>query len=206
MAYGECDPFDQDCPADQKCVPWANDGGDDWNATRCSNIAEDPNAPGDPCTVEESPVSGLDDCDGTSMCFHVDPETLGGTCVSFCEGNSSDPTCPDAADACLISNDGVLSVCLERCDPLTQSCTDASQSCIAANDEFVCVLPGEAQFGDECERLWDCAAGLSCIAGAFEECTGGCCTEPCDPDAPACSDPQHECTPFGDAGVCADPS
>ena len=204
--YGECDPFDQDCPPGEKCIPWANDGGDAWNATRCSPIAEEPNLPGDPCTVEASPVSGLEDCDGTSMCFHADPDDLTGTCVSFCQGTENDPTCPNPADVCNISNDGVLSVCLEPCDPLAQNCSDATLSCVAGTNQFVCLRPGDGQFGDDCSQPMDCDVGLSCVEAAFDDCKGACCTEPCDPDAPACTDPLHECTPLGDAGVCTDPS
>ena len=73
-----CSTFAQDCPPGFKCMPWASDGGNSWNATRCVPIAPDPNAPGEPCTVEGSGVSGLDDCDGTSMCWDVDPDTLEG--------------------------------------------------------------------------------------------------------------------------------
>lgn len=59
----ECDVFAQDCPPGEKCVPWANDGGGVWNATRCSPVDDDPAAPGEPCTVEGGPTSGIDDCD-----------------------------------------------------------------------------------------------------------------------------------------------
>jgi hypothetical protein len=31
----ECDQWAQDCPPGEKCMPWANDGGSSWNATRC---------------------------------------------------------------------------------------------------------------------------------------------------------------------------
>ena len=38
----ECDLFEQDCPPGEKCMPWANDGGGAWNATRCSPVADNP--------------------------------------------------------------------------------------------------------------------------------------------------------------------
>ena len=79
-----CSTFAQDCPPGFKCMPWASDGGNSWNATRCVPIAPDPNAPGEPCTVEGSGVSGLDDCDGISMCWEVDPDAVEGHCVSIC--------------------------------------------------------------------------------------------------------------------------
>ncbi|MEX1364969.1 MAG: hypothetical protein AB1Z98_17710, partial [Nannocystaceae bacterium] len=31
----QCSLFAQDCPDGEKCMPWANDGGDAWNATIC---------------------------------------------------------------------------------------------------------------------------------------------------------------------------
>src|SRR5690349_13167900 len=48
----ECDIWEEDCPEGYKCMPWANDGGNAWNATRCSPIAPDAHAPGESCTVE----------------------------------------------------------------------------------------------------------------------------------------------------------
>ncbi len=37
----------QDCPEGEKCMPWANDGGGSWNATRCSPLDPNPSAVGD---------------------------------------------------------------------------------------------------------------------------------------------------------------
>ena len=34
-ATNECNQWVQDCPEGEKCMPWANDGGSAWNATRC---------------------------------------------------------------------------------------------------------------------------------------------------------------------------
>ena len=107
----ECDLFAQDCPAGEKCMPWANDGGPDLNATRCSPVSPDPGAPGDPCTVEGSAVSGIDDCDIGTMCWDVDRSGQG-TCIAMCTGSADAPLC-DGADAwCYMANDGAISVCL----------------------------------------------------------------------------------------------
>ena len=43
----QCNPFTQDCPEGEKCMPWANDGGGSWNATRCSPISDNPGEPGE---------------------------------------------------------------------------------------------------------------------------------------------------------------
>src|SRR5262245_46725118 len=45
----ECDAWAMDCPRGEKCMPWANDGGSEWNATRCSPLDPDPAHPGDQC-------------------------------------------------------------------------------------------------------------------------------------------------------------
>ena len=91
----ECDLLTQDCPIGEKCTPWSYDGGMAWNGTRCSPVVAMPGAPGDPCTVEGSPWSGLDDCAGGSMCWDADPRTGMGECVAQCDqALMPDPACP----------------------------------------------------------------------------------------------------------------
>jgi Ca-activated chloride channel family protein len=106
----ECDLFAQDCPMGEKCVPWANDGGSQWNATRCSPIAEDPAATGQPCTVEGGPTSGVDDCSGSSICWDVDRSNEG-TCVALCQGDEADPQC-HGDQWCFQGFDGTVAVCM----------------------------------------------------------------------------------------------
>jgi len=123
----ECDVFAQDCPEGQKCTAWADDGGDAWNATKCAPVAETPGAPGDACLVEGGAVSGIDDCDRGAMCFFVDPDTAAGTCTRLCTGTADAPVCPQAT-TCVISNDGVLNLCLQTCDPDAPTCPQG-QTC-----------------------------------------------------------------------------
>ena len=113
----ECDVFAQDCPTGEKCVPWANDGGSEWNATRCSPVADDPGAPGDPCTVQGGPTSGIDDCDQQAYCWDVDPANQG-TCVAICMGDEASPACRDD-QWCFVGYDGTVAVCLSEamCGP-----------------------------------------------------------------------------------------
>src|SRR5688572_12034982 len=59
----QCDLFAQDCPAGERCVPWSCDGTPNWNGTRCSPVADEPAGVGEPCTMQDSPWSGLDDCE-----------------------------------------------------------------------------------------------------------------------------------------------
>jgi hypothetical protein len=184
----ECDLFAQDCPEGEKCMPWANDGGSTWNATRCSPVFPDPDAPGEPCTVEGNATTGIDSCDIGVMCFDVDPRTNEGTCVAMCTGSPENPLCETPEEACLIGNDGVLVLCFDVCDPLAPAC-DAGMGCYPSfsGDEFLCLstidMPGS--YGDSCEGLVTCAPGHVCLdAGLIPGCAGAaCCTEFCDTTA-----------------------
>jgi len=202
-----CDIWAQDCPEGEKCMPWANDGGPEWNATRCSPIDDNPGQPGDPCGVEGSGLSGIDDCDIGSMCWGVNPETNEGECVGMCQGSEDNPLCPAPSTSCLIESDGVIALCLPECNPLI-GC-DPGDACIPDADEgFVCTpaLPGAAA-GSPCERFDACAPGLSCLASetvgpACDPGIPGCCTSWCDLSAPdpaaGCFDPAQDCVPWWD--------
>lgn len=122
----ECDVWAQDCPNGQKCMPWSNDGGSQWNASRCSPVGTDPGAPGDPCTVEGTPFSGVDDCDLGVVCFEPD-ENLEGTCVGLCQGNEANPSCAQADTWCWIDPQG-FPLCLPS-------------SLCAADDVCRCMCP-----------------------------------------------------------------
>jgi hypothetical protein len=66
-----------------------------WNGTRCVPVAGMPGMPGDPCTVEDGPWSGRDDCAFGAMCWDVDPDTSMGECVAQCDqALMPDPACP----------------------------------------------------------------------------------------------------------------
>lgn len=107
----ECSIWDQDCAQGEKCGPWANDGGPLHNATRCVPVAPSPMAPGEPCVVEGSGVSGIDDCDVGVVCYDVPKKSLEGTCVEMCSGSENSPECPEGS-WCNITNDGVLALCM----------------------------------------------------------------------------------------------
>ena len=205
----ECDVWAQDCPEGEKCMPWANDGGNSWNATRCSPLDPTPGQPGDACTVEGSGVSGIDDCDLGTMCWGVDPETNQGVCVDFCEGSEANPLCEDPGNECFVSNEGVLILCLPPCDPLFQGCGEG-EACYPTVDQafFACMphgSPDAGLHGDPCEFPNACDPGLFCAdPDTVSGCMGafGCCTEFCDvtagdPDA-ACSGAANgeTCTPW----------
>jgi hypothetical protein len=201
----ECDVWSQDCPDGEKCAPWANDGGNSWNATRCVPVAPDPKQPGDPCTTDGSDVSGNDDCQLGAMCFAVNPESNSGICVSFCEGSAQNPVCSDANQQCNISNDGVLVLCLNTCDPILQDCASGDQplGCYPVNDDFLCWPDFSFDLGavgDPCEYFNVCDVGLYCAAAsAVPNCIAGtgCCTEFCD-----VTDPQATCSGAAGGAEC----
>ena len=205
----ECDLWEQDCPGDEKCMPWANDGGNSWNAWRCSPIDPAPDQIGDTCTVEGSGVSGVDSCDIGQMCWDVDAETNEGTCIGFCEPPQAAPTCAEPDAFCVITNDGILPLCLPGCDPLMNDCPD-EQICVGVDDAFVCAPDASGEmgvYGDPCEFLNTCDAGLACMdADLVPDCFGaaGCCSPYCDVSAPICPDPELECSPWYDEGTAPD--
>lgn len=205
----ECDLFAQDCPEGEKCMPWANDGGSAWNAVRCSPIAADPAQVGDPCTVEGSGVSGIDDCDIGLMCWSVDDENAG-YCEDLCTGSAEAPQCEDSGDVCIISNDGAIVLCLATCQPLAGDCVDG-EICYPHSDVgWVCGPAGRtAGLGEPCRYDGACDSGLGCVpANELTACDGavGCCTPYCDLDDlmadATCQgfDPTHTCQPWYAAG------
>lgn len=193
-----CSIWERDCPPGMKCMPYANDGGAVWNDTKCSTIADDPRQVGDPCSAwNESPTSGVDDCDFHMMCWDVDLVTLNGTCVEFCVGSEEDPSCTDPATACVQTGSGILALCLSRCHPLDDLCP-APTVCLPANDAFQCVprRGGNLELGDDCEFQNECVQGLFCASGrtvpgcAAESCCAAFCdtsaADPCETVGVAC--------------------
>lgn len=216
----ECSTWEQDCPRGEKCMPWANDGGNAWNATRCSPVDPNPDAPGQSCSAVDSGVSGVDTCDGTSMCFNVD-EQLSGGCTPFCIGSPENPGCADADRTCTFGGDGVLALCLLSCDPLEQNCPQG-QGCYSAPSGFLCTTDASGDGGadnEACGFLNDCDPGLICIppmqtAGCKSN--QGCCTPYCDVNVPGtCLGDGEDCVTFyaegkappglEDLGVCVLP-
>jgi hypothetical protein len=175
-----CDPFAQNCPEGEKCVPYSSDGGN-WNANKCVPIMGE-QMPGEPC-VYGGAVEATDDCDATSMCWYLmDVEgQLVGECVPFCMGTIDAPECPEGS-FCPISDDGVLNICLPKCDPVAQDC-DEGFECDWTGTNFACVITGEdIPVGESCSFVNDCASGLLCAAGEYlPACDGvSCCTAFCD--------------------------
>jgi hypothetical protein len=205
----ECDIWAQDCPDGEKCMPWANDGGTSWNATRCSPVADVPVDIGGACTVEGSGVSGIDDCVLGAMCWGVDPETNMGACIELCSCTEVTPVCNTANATCSISNDGVLPLCLPVCNPNDAASCPDGEVCVPSNDVFVCtpdVSGAMGAAGDECQYVNVCDPGLFCAnAEIVPGCTSiGCCSAFCsDDDASGCEAGQ-ECIPWYEDGQAPD--
>ncbi|WP_266215504.1 ribulose phosphate epimerase [Paraliomyxa miuraensis] len=201
----ECSIFQQDCPPGEKCMPWANDGGSAWNATRCSPLAEDPAGVEEPCMVEGSGTSGIDDCELGTMCWDVDPETNEGVCVPLCMGSAWNPFCADPGRQCAIASDGAVALCLPICDPIAQDCPDG-QACYPIQDSWSCAPDASGDmgvYGDPCEFINVCDSGLVCLGSSAAApglpCEGaaGCCLEIC-----AVSLGDAQCTGIAGGEIC----
>lgn len=179
-----CDLWAQDCPAGEKCMPWASDDSASWDATRCTAVVSEPAQPGDACSVVGDAWSGIDDCALGSMCWAVDGDGVG-TCVAFCGGSPDAPSCASDDQGCSISNGGVLVLCLPYCDPLAQDCPAAS-ACYPEARGFFCSPDASddlGAFGDPCAYLNACDPGSWCAAPSdVPGCasTDGCCSAICD--------------------------
>lgn len=194
----ECSLTAQDCPEDEGCRAWANDGGDIWNASRCVPIDPTPGEVGAPCSVEGSGVSGVDSCDIGLMCWNVGADTLEGECVAYCEGAAMG--CEDSAEACVVYNDGYLPLCLPVCDPLGASCGEGEGCYPGAEDNFVCLREGVraglgSKFHPECPSgtFW---ASDEMVDGCTDE--EPCCVPYCDTSEPSSCGVDVACVPLFD--------
>ena len=212
----DCDLQTQNCPAGQKCSPYANEAGSFWNDTRCVPLVEPLAHVGDPCLVEGEPLSGVDNCGIGELCWDGDGQ--GTFCAPLCSGPLDEPTCPDGRFCSVFSEN--LAICETiACDPLLQNCPQEEDVCIPNMrlDDDWC-LPDESgatgKLHDPCESDNSCDKGLVCVAQniAAEECIKefeGCCQPFCEVGIDSCSGAGQECLPYyqiSDVGVCQLPS
>ncbi|MBZ5715256.1 ribulose phosphate epimerase [Nannocystis pusilla] len=204
----ECDQWTQDCPEGQKCMPYSGDGDNAWESLKCTPVMENAGSVGDPCTVEGSGVSGIDNCGKGLMCWDVTEGV--GVCVSLCIGSPDAPDCAEPMASCLISNDGVLTLCLPFCDPLLQDCP-GDDLCIPnpqSPDAFLCVLDASGEEGQEfdaCEYINACDKGFTCanpqVALECDAMAIGCCVAFCDiTEADVCNGQNSECIAWYEMG------
>jgi len=208
---GQCDPYQQDCPEDEKCTSYVQTPGQETvDATKCVPIIGD-DLWGEPCDRMED----NDTCAAGYFCMtDVSGHTGVGTCLEYC---SPGTPCEFGGD-CFAFNDGVLPVCEVTCDPILQDCP-MGQGCYAAFDNFVCALPGApdglGNDGDPCNTVQSCNPGLICRGGTAGCGDGACCTPVCEISGPAeqCVDASEECIQalddpppgLGDVGYCGIP-
>lgn len=197
----ECDPFAQDCPEGEKCVPYASTG-ESWDANKCVPVQGDEPA-GAPCTYD-GVADATDDCDESTHCWDVQDVdgVLTGVCTSFCSGTADDWIC-DEGSVCLIANEGSVALCIAACDPLMQDCGEGL-GCSWNGQTFGCLVTTTGlAVGEVCAYANDCAAGRMCVAAAASPICAGeaCCIDYCSVDDPqSCGDPQLECLGFFDQG------
>jgi hypothetical protein len=201
MAESQCDPFMQDCPEGEKCVPYGSTGGN-WDANKCVPVTGDGQT-GDTCTWAGI-VEATDDCGADSVCWDVmDVDgQLVGVCTPFCGGTADAPIC-DPGSSCIIANDGSVTLCLTTCDPLLQDCSDGL-ACFWANTDFNCIFTTQnIPTGEPCGFINDCAAGNLCTDAAnLPVCNGSaCCASYCDLTDPTCGVEGTECVTFFEEGM-----
>jgi hypothetical protein len=192
-----CDPWVQDCGADQKCA-WVNkSGGYGHDGTSCVPLDPDANGSWQPCTIFGEPWEGLDDCASGHWCGLVPPGETSGLCLPYCDAQEQ---CPDPAGFCPPT--GAASViCYPKCDPLDPgSCADPAR-CGTVSLGWVCLIPfGDESGGylDECELDDDCLDLLVCVdAVDAPGCTAArCCQALCDSTGP------NTCPDAGAGQIC----
>jgi len=202
-----CSVWDQDCARGQKCVPYSSDGDETWDSERCAPIAADPGQPGEPCSFEGNVAAGVDTCDRGVVCWHLEEDSLQGTCVAMCKGSIGEPICDDSTTACASTLDGLLNLCLPACDPLAPGCA-AEELCVSFGGDFICTPDAsgdEGQVFDPCESVNGCDPGLFCAdsvsANECDPLAGGCCLPFCDLDLPPdCPGALQQCQSWFEPG------
>jgi hypothetical protein len=189
-----CDPFLQDCPNGEKCVPYGP-SGNTWDANKCVPVLGD-HVIGEPCDYA-GVMESTDDCDATSFCWN-------GTCHAFCDGTADTPECLDGT-YCDLKGDGVLTLCIPMCDPLAPDCLEGT-ACYWSNAAFICISPTtDLPPGAACGYINDCAEGNVCLnAEEFPTCEGSaCCARWCElglGDEQCMAVPGTACVPFFEQG------
>ncbi len=196
-----CDIWEQDCCEGEKCNPW---GSQTWNAARCVPVDASPDPIGAPCTVYGELGGGYDSCEGGSICWQANPDTLTGTCVALCQGSEGacarDPyACCSEGYVCQIIAEPIIRLCIEHCDPLKQDCLDEGQSCYPNGGLFSCrSYPGTVEVGAPCSG-GDCIPGSYCGHRALTpncpQNSPGCCIQFCSLSEPSCPE-NTECAPW----------
>jgi hypothetical protein len=217
----ECDPSLQDCPEGSKCTAKAKMADDTWNINVCVPEPQNGKVQGETCTTQQDMFTGDDDCAKGYICLNQQNDGTEGYCVEFCTPEMACPNTSGGAGYCLVANEGVLPICLDLCDPLTQDCPGLG-ACYVGDNNYICYGPdpvdNDGLVGDECNFLNACAKGLNCNeASTVNGCVTdqyGCCNPFCSLDeADPCTAPEVCTAVYGEmqppgyenVGVCALP-
>jgi hypothetical protein len=204
-----CDPWQQDCPAGQKCAPYTSTPGLLFDAFRCVDVHPVPQPAWAPCHITGAYESGEDDCEPGAVCWEADPVTFAGTCLPMCNLESWDePLCDTPGTHCEAQGDS-LALCLVDCDPLAQNC-EPDEVCVpnpADLVSFLCAIDVSGEEGqalDPCGYANACDPGLACMLQPAVECAlfeFGCCTPLCDVSQPnTCPGAGQACVPWFEEG------
>jgi len=211
----QCDVWAQDCPREEKCVPWSEAGDGSFGGctdARCSAVDPRAHAAGEPCTADGGPWSGTDDCALGSYCWGVDAKTGAGVCVAQCTGSEADPVCA-GDDTCWELHGTSVTACAASCDPLAPSCGPGTTCTLSTDSDYgpLCLgvdlgMPTTAEA--VCDQRIGCGEGFACLpAEFFTACAGGgCCAPLCDLAQQTCVEPTV-CSAFTNAppgvGACS---
>ena len=91
----ECLLVQQDCPADERCVPTVIDDGAPWYGATCVPAPLFPHAIGDACT-SDSPWQ--DNCEPSAFCVADDRGV--GTCAAICDPDNKGACGADTCSPC----------------------------------------------------------------------------------------------------------
>jgi hypothetical protein len=194
----QCDPRREiDCPSGQKCSYVVDEEHGPTN--RCVDLLG-AKLEGESCER----IGDSDDCAAHRICWATATDGSAGICIGYCDDGLS---CELDGVVCSVANDGLLPLCLPRCDPLAQDCY-AGWGCYPdPNLRWVCDVDRSGALGghgDACECLNCCDPGFMCLAGAMVDAKGcggegsaGCCGSICatNQDA-ACPGEAERCRAF----------
>lgn len=110
--------------------------------------------------------------------------------------------CPQGLACVSLEPDGVMGVCLDRCDPsLERLCDDGSVCSTYSGSRGVCnQVGGATKTGQACAASGECEVGAVCLEDISGEAAGHC-WRACDPENPATCTPAQECKAYGAGGL-----
>lgn len=170
-------------------------------------------APGEACSV----TGESDDCQAGSQCWAIDPSDGIGVCTEYCDTFlTCDTQEGEPNEVCIVADDGLLALCLDRCVPTEPEPCPPEFGCYdSAAGRWACDrdLSGEGGgHGSPCDCTNCCDPGLVCVPASevddpacMVEGATGCCASVCelpDPEAdppqepPACPSELETCVPY----------